>query len=121
MFAFIRRALDVERLTKELATAEAEVRELRRRVALVDVPRFREVAKGFDATQYHDHLLDQLLRDFQPLLERDAMAFLKSGVNSLKRRGARMEGAVAYDAETHQYQFEFTITARAAVVHVYAR
>ncbi len=111
MIALIRRALDARRLTAELEAAESEIASLRAELSSRLLgPSYREVAKDFDATAFHDHLMDRVVEDLAPMLERDALKFLKSGMKALARDvhfRPRMEGAVAYNAMANVYEFEF--------------
>lgn len=122
MLSLIRRALDAKRLTVELEAAEAEIAALRAELSSRLLgPSFREVAKDFDATRFHDLLIDRVVEDLAPMLERDALAFLKSGMKSLAREtrySPRMEGAVAYDAFADVYAFEFQTVSMGTRVNV---
>ncbi len=120
MFTLILRALDARRLTVELEAAEAEITRLKKELSLRLLgPSFREVAKDFDATVFHDQLMDRVVEDLSPMLERDALAFLKTAMRSLARDTSlspRMAGAVAYDVMTDIYQFEFRVGAMGTMI-----
>ena len=120
MFILIRRALDASRLTTELETAEAEITSLKAELSSRLLgPSFREVAKDFDVKGFHDYLMDRVVEDLAPMLERDAIAFLKTGMKSLagdKRLSPRMVGAVAYDVMTDIYQFEFRVRSMNTII-----
>lgn len=111
MLTLIRRALDARRLTTELEAAEAEIARLKAELSSrLFGSSFHEVAKSFDATAFHNQLMAQVIDDLAPLLERDALKFLKAGMKSLVRESQyspRMTGAVAYDAMNCIYEFEF--------------
>ncbi len=111
MIALIRRALDARRLTAELEAAESEITSLKAELSSRLLgPSFREVAKDFDATGFHDQIMDRVVDDLAPMLERDALKFLKAGMKSLARNtrySPRMTGAVAYDAMANVFEFEF--------------
>ncbi len=120
MIALIRRALDARRLTAELEAAEAEIANLKAELSSRLLgPSYREVAKDFDATTFHDQLMDRVVEDLSPMLERDALKFLKIGMKALARDvhyRPRMEGAVAYDAFADVYAFEFRTAAMGTTV-----
>ena len=111
MISLIRRALDAKRLTTELEAAEVKITDLRAELSRRLLgPSFGEVAKDFDATPFHNYLMDRVVEDLAPMLEQDDIKFLKTAMKSFEKNSMyspRMTGAVAYDAANNLYQFEF--------------
>lgn len=113
MITVIRRAFDVNRLTKELGQAEAKIASLEEQLASRPVANnFIEVAKEFDASEYFDLMADRLMEDLGPVIERDAMSLLKRAMSSLRSDQGKpiLYTSVAQDyyAGTHVFRFGFS-------------
>ncbi len=120
MIALIRRALDARRLTTELEAAEVKIILLKAELSSHLLgPSFREVAKDFDASAMWPTIIDRVVNDLAPILEQDALAFLKTAMRSLPKdtkSSPLVAGAVAYNEMSKIYQFEFRVGAMGTMI-----
>ena len=85
MINIIKRAMDVERLTKELEKAEARIEELHSEIQsrlLNPAPSFQEVAKSFDVSHINDKVYERVVEEFSKFLEPEMIGIPEQGTEA---------------------------------------
>lgn len=118
MLAIIKRALDTERLTKELATAEDKIESLQRELSSRTFgPDFMMVAKNFDVSHINDRVYAQVVDDFSKFLEPHMLDLLKQGSSNMQReRNYMMNVSAAQEIHSGVHQFIFEVPAMGTTV-----
>lgn len=87
MLALIHRAVDAERLTKELAQAEAKIDELESYIrTMKSAPSFVEVAKDFDVSNIHERIIEKVIADLSQFIEPHFISLLKQAGESMAKQ-----------------------------------
>lgn len=102
MFKLIKQLADTKRLLDELERAQAEIASLRQHTQ----PKFREVAKDFDANGLQNAVFTKVEAELRPIIELEFIHALQQMASQCRTRGS-MKGAVAFDinAQTHVVEF----------------
>jgi hypothetical protein len=123
MIALIRRALDANRLAKQLEQAEAEIVALKAELSTrINRPNFREVAREFDASAIFSQLADKVIADLSPFLQQEAISLLKTAFKGLRTDRMvkpSMYAMVAedYTERAHHFKFETNRMGTTVTIH----